>query len=144
MAEMEIEQILEILPHRYPMLMVDRVLECDYKERIVGVKNLTVNEEFFQGHFPGNPVMPGVLQLEAMAQLGGILMNRVMNREGSIAYFTGINNAKFKRMVKPGDQLRMEVVLSKVRMRTAKVHGKAFVDGKLACEADMMFHMGNE
>jgi 3-hydroxyacyl-[acyl-carrier-protein] dehydratase len=130
---------MKILPHRYPMLLVDRVLECDDKERIVGIKNLTMNEEIFQGHFPGHPVMPGVLQLEAMAQLGGILLNTILEREGAIAFFTGINNAKFRRMLRPGDTMRMEVVLQRIRLGTAKVHARTYVEDQLACEADMMF-----
>lgn len=139
MAVMEVEDIMKILPHRYPMLLVDRVLECDDKERIVGIKNLTMNEEIFQGHFPGHPVMPGVLQLEAMAQLGGILLNTILEREGAIAFFTGINNAKFRRMLRPGDTMRMEVVLQRIRLGTAKVHARTYVEDQLACEADMMF-----
>jgi beta-hydroxyacyl-ACP dehydratase FabZ len=139
MAEMEVSEILGILPHRYPMLLVDRIIECDSKERIVGVKNLTMNEVFFQGHFPNEPIMPGVLQLEAMAQVAGILINKMMGKEGQIAYFIGINNARFRRIVLPGDQLRIEVVLKKVRLGTAKIEGKTYVDGDIASEAEMTF-----
>ncbi|NCC51786.1 MAG: 3-hydroxyacyl-ACP dehydratase FabZ [Spartobacteria bacterium] len=139
---MEAEEILKLLPHRYPFMLVDRVIECDFKERIVGIKNLTFNEPFFQGHFPGHPVMPGVLQIEAMAQVGGILMNKAMNREGAIAYFTGVNNAKFRRMVIPGDTLTMEVKLLKVKLGIIKAHGETRVGDELACEADMTFSYG--
>lgn len=139
MGQIEITELMEILPHRYPMLLVDRVIECDYKERIVGIKNVTVNEPFFQGHFPGNPVMPGVIQVEAMAQVGGILLNQVTKREGDIAYFLAINNARFRRIIRPGDQMRIEVVLLKNRTSMAKLHGKVLVDGELASEAEMMF-----
>ncbi len=139
MACIETVDVMSILPHRYPMLLVDRVIECDDKERIVGIKNVTVNEPFFQGHFPGNPVMPGVLQVEAMAQVGGILLNRVTRREGDIAYFLAIHNARFRKIVRPGDQLRIEVVLLKNRTAMAKLHGKVLVDGGLASEAEMMF-----
>jgi beta-hydroxyacyl-ACP dehydratase FabZ len=139
MALLEAEDILKILPHRYPMLLVDRIIECDEKERIVGIKNVTFNELFFQGHFEGHPVMPGVLQIEAMAQVAGVLFNRVLKTEGRIAYFLSIDNARFRRIIRPGDQMRIEVVFKRVRMNMAKLHGKIFCDGELACEADMMF-----
>lgn len=141
MAIMETEEILHILPHRYPMLMVDRVIECDFQKRIVGIKNLSFNEPFFQGHFPGKPVMPGVLQLEAMAQVGGILMNRLINREGVISYFTSVTGAKFRKILVPGDQMRIEVEIKRVRLGTAKVEGRITVDGELACESEMTFSM---
>ena len=145
MAFMEAHEIMEVLPHRYPMMLVDRVLECDFEEkRIKGIKNVTFTEQVLQGHFPGQPIMPGVLQLEAMAQLGGILLNRILKTEGVISYFTGINNAKFRKVIIPGDQMVMEVVLQKFRLRTAKVHGTVHVDGKLACQADMMFSLATE
>ena len=109
-TRMEVEDILEILPHRYPFMLVDRIIEhLPEENRIVGLKNLTFNETFFQGHFPGNPVMPGVLQLEAMAQVAGVMLNLRAGNKGKIAYFMSINNAKFRRMVKPGDQLRIEI-----------------------------------
>ena len=139
MGEMDVEQIMKILPHRYPMLLVDRIIENDGKTRVVGIKNLTFNEPFFQGHFPGHPVMPGVLQLEAMAQVGGVLMNGLFGREGAVAYFLTVDNAKFRRVVRPGDQLRIEVVFLRARLGMSKVHGKAFVGDELACEADLMF-----
>ncbi|MBU1694298.1 MAG: 3-hydroxyacyl-ACP dehydratase FabZ [Verrucomicrobia bacterium] len=139
MPKLENEEILKILPHRYPMQLVDRILECDDKERVVGIKNLTANEPFFQGHFPGHPVMPGVLQLETMAQVAGVLLSRVLKQEGRIAYFLAIDNARFRKVVQPGDQLRIEVKFEKLRMGMAKVHGVCSVDGETACEADLMF-----
>lgn len=139
MADLNYEQILKTLPHRYPFLMVDRILECDDKERIVGIKNVTFNEPYFQGHFPGDPIMPGVMQIEAMAQVGGILLNRMSNREGAIAYFMAIDRAKFRRMVRPGDQLRIEITFLKARRTIAKVEGKAFVDGQAVSEAELTF-----
>jgi len=139
MIRLENEEIQKILPHRYPFLLVDRIIECDDKERVVGIKNLAANEPFFQGHFPGHPVMPGVLQLEAMAQCGGVLLSRVLKQQGRIAYFIAIDNARFRKICQPGDQLRIEVQFSKLRMGMAKVHGTILVDGELATEADLMF-----
>jgi len=139
MAVMEIDEIQQVLPHRYPFLLVDRVVECDFQTRIVAIKNLTGNEWFFQGHFPGRAVMPGVLQLEALAQTGGILLNRLLKKEGQIAYFLSIDNAKFRKILRPGDQMRLEVTLLKIRMGMSRVHLRVLVDGELACEADLMF-----
>jgi len=139
MPTLNSQEILEILPHRYPFMLVDRILECDDEKRIVGIKNLTFNELFFQGHFPGQPVMPGVLQMEAMAQVAGILLNRMFGGEGKISYFAAIDNARFRRPVVPGDQLRMEIEIIKAKPRLSKVHAKAFVDDKLVSEADLMF-----
>lgn len=139
MAVLEIKEIMEILPHRYPFLLVDRILECDDQKRIVGIKNLTFNEPFFQGHFPGQPVMPGVLQMEALAQVAGILLNRLFGAQGKVSYFAAIDNARFRRPVVPGDQLRMEVEIINAKPRLSKVSAKAFVDGKLVSEADLMF-----
>ncbi|WP_052882962.1 3-hydroxyacyl-ACP dehydratase FabZ [Kiritimatiella glycovorans] len=139
---METKEIMEVLPHRYPFLLVDRVVECDDEKRIVGIKNLTINEPYFQGHFPGEPVMPGVLQLEAMAQVGGILLNKLGSRAGQIAYFTSIERAKFRRMVVPGDQMRIEVTFLKHRLKMAKVEGRVLVDGERVCEAELMFTIG--
>lgn len=136
---LDIEEVMKILPHRYPMLLVDRVIETDFETKIVGIKNLTINELFFQGHFPGHPVMPGVLQLEAMAQVAGILLNRKLQNPGKIAYFLAIDNAKFRRILQPGDQMRIEVEFLKLRLGMARVHGRVLVDGELACEADLMF-----
>ena len=139
MSAITAEDILKILPHRYPMLLVDKVLDYRPNEYIVGYKNVTFNEPFFEGHFPGHPVMPGVLELEALAQLAGILFNRSGNREGQIAYFISVDNARFRRLVCPGDVLRMEIKVLKVRLSMYKVHGVATVDGEVACEADLMF-----
>ena len=136
---MNIHQILDYLPHRYPILLVDRVLEVVPGERITGLKNVSVNEPFFPGHFPGQPVMPGVLQLEAMAQVAGILLNKRSKREGKIAFFVTINNAKFRRIVRPGDQLRIEIEFTKARANFVWVTGKITVDGQLATEAELSF-----
>ncbi len=144
-TRMEVEDILELLPHRYPFMLVDRIIEYLPEEnRIVGLKNLTFNETFFQGHFPGNPVMPGVLQLEAMAQVAGVMLNLRAGNEGKIAYFMSINNAKFRRMVKPGDQLRIEIEGVRIRSRMAVVKGCAYVGEELASEAELSFGYGAE
>ena len=140
---MEIEDILKILPHRYPFMLVDRIIEqSDDGNRIVGLKNLTFNELFFQGHFPDNPVMPGVLQLEAMAQVAGVLLNSRSGNEGRIAYFMSIGNAKFRKVVKPGDQLIIEVEIVRMRSRMAVVKAKAFVGDNLVSEAELSFGYG--
>jgi beta-hydroxyacyl-ACP dehydratase FabZ len=138
MATMDIQEIMKLLPHRYPFLLVDRVIECDDQRRIVGIKNVTMNEPFFQGHFPGVPVMPGVLQIEAMAQTGGILINRIANAGERVPFFMSIDNAKFRRVVKPGDQLRIEITITTLKPRVAKFSGKCLVDGEVASEADLM------
>ena len=135
MSVMETKDILKILPHRYPMLLVDRVLECDGKERIVAIKNITFNEPYLQGHFPGDPIMPGVLQMEAMAQVAGILMNQLFQGNGRIAYFLAIDNARFRRVVRPGDQLRIHVVKERQRQNVWKFQGTAKVDGVVVAEA---------
>ena len=132
-------QIQEIIPHRYPMLLVDRVLECDDKERIVALKNITFNEPCFQGHFPGRPIMPGVLQLECMAQVGGVLLNHLLSHDGQVAYFLAVDKARFRKILRPGDQLRIEAKLLRVRMGMARFHGKVIVNGEVASEAEIMF-----
>lgn len=135
--EIKIQEIMDLLPHRYPMLMVDRILEFERKTKIVGIKNVTINEPFFPGHFPGKPVMPGVLIIEAMAQTGAVLiMQEYDNIEDYVIYFMTIDKVKFRRPVVPGDQMRMnlDVVLS--RRNICKLKGKAFVDGELAASAE--------
>lgn len=136
---LNIEQIMQYLPHRYPFLLVDRVVEFEERKRIVGLKNVTINEPFFQGHFPGRPVMPGVLIIEAMAQVGGLLvLENVENLEDKVIYFLGLDNVRWRRPVTPGDQIRFEVELVQVRGATVKMRGVGTVDGQLAAEADMM------
>lgn len=133
---LNINEILEILPHRYPFLLIDRVVEIDRKQRIVALKNVTVNEPFFPGHFPGYPVMPGVLIVEAIAQAGAaLLLTEVEERHDHLAFFTGIERAKFRRPVTPGDQLRLEVTVLAWRRTAVRMEGKAYVDGKVAAEA---------
>ncbi|HEX3892216.1 MAG TPA: 3-hydroxyacyl-ACP dehydratase FabZ [Terracidiphilus sp.] len=133
-----IQEILEFLPHRYPFLLIDRVIEYEPAKRLVAIKNVTINEPFFQGHFPGYPIMPGVLVVEAMAQAGGVILTAEMpDRHQKLVVFTGIERAKFRRPVTPGDQLRIEVDVLSFRPRNGKIEGKAFVDGKLACEATL-------
>jgi UDP-3-O-[3-hydroxymyristoyl] N-acetylglucosamine deacetylase / 3-hydroxyacyl-[acyl-carrier-protein] dehydratase len=133
-----IEEIMKILPHRYPFLLVDRILEIEAGKRIVGMKNVTINEPFFQGHFPGHPIMPGVLIIEAMAQVGGMLLMGTVPDPGSkVVYFTSLNNVKWRRPVKPGDQLRFELDLVQVRGMMCKMNGVAKVDGEVVCEAEM-------
>jgi UDP-3-O-[3-hydroxymyristoyl] N-acetylglucosamine deacetylase/3-hydroxyacyl-[acyl-carrier-protein] dehydratase len=133
-----IEEIMKVLPHRYPFLLVDRVLEIDAGKRIVGIKNVTINEPVFQGHFPGHPIMPGVQINEAMAQVGGmLLMGAVADPEKKVVYFTSLNNVKWRRPVKPGDQLRFELELLQVRGMMCKMQGVAKVDGEVVAEAEM-------
>jgi 3-hydroxyacyl-[acyl-carrier-protein] dehydratase len=135
---MDIGQIMEFLPHRYPFLLIDRVVEFERAKRIVAIKNVTINEPFLQGHFPGYPITPGVLVVEAMAQAGCILLlSEVADRESKLVVFTGIEEAKFRRPVTPGDQLRIEVDVLSFRPRRGRMTGKAIVDGKVACEATL-------
>lgn len=136
-TELNIEKIWEIIPHRYPFLMVDRVTEIIGFESIKGYKNITINEQMFQGHFPKAPVFPGVLILEALAQLGAILILRKFPPERRMAYFTGIEKARFKRVVVPGDRLDMEVKITRDRDVFVVMEGKAFVDGQLAAQGTM-------
>jgi len=133
---MDIRQIQRILPHRYPFLMIDRVIDLVPRERIVAVKNVTINEPYFQGHFPGLPIMPGVLIVEAVAQAGGaLLLTEVEDRDEKLMVFTGIERARFRRPVSPGDQLRIEVEVKSWRMNAVRMEGKAYVGEKRVAEA---------
>ncbi len=145
-GEMNIEKILRILPHRYPFLLVDRILECEPGKSIKGMKNVTINEPFFQGHFPGRPVMPGVLILEAMAQVGGALAYLMTERESDtrLIYFLGLDKVRFRKTVVPGDQIIFELTILKQKMGMYKMAGRATVDGKLVAEAELMATMSDE
>ena len=136
-----IREIMEILPHRYPMLLIDRITDFEALKRARGYKNLTINEPFFQGHFPGNPVLPGVYMIEAMAQLGGTLILEPDEFHQLTPLLTGIENARFRRQVIPGDRLDMEVTMVRMRSRMGWVNGTAHVDGKLVCSAGLMFSL---
>ncbi len=141
---LEIQEIMDYLPHRYPFLLVDRVIEYEERQKIVGIKNVTINEPFFQGHFPGAPIMPGVLILESMAQVGGILVFKTLqDHRQKLVYFIGIENARFRKPVRPGDQLRLEIVVIRMRTRIGKLAGKAYVEGDLVAEAEVMFSVGD-
>jgi len=139
---MDVRWIQSVLPHRYPMLMVDRVLELEPGKRITAVKSVSMNEPYFQGHFPGQPVVPGVLLIEGMAQAGGILLlHGVEDRSQKLLYFMSIERARFRRPVVPGDQLRYEVEILRMRSSTCKLQGRATVDGELVAEAVCMSAM---
>jgi beta-hydroxyacyl-ACP dehydratase FabZ len=133
------KEIQEILPHRFPFLLVDRILELAVGKRVVGIKNVTINEPFFAGHFPGNPIMPGVLILEAMAQVGGILLVSSLDARGEkkVIYLAGIDKVRFRKPVVPGDQVRFEVEILQTRRQLSRFKGAAYVDGKLVAEAEM-------
>lgn len=132
------QEIMAIIPHRPPFLLVDRILEMD-ATHAVGIKQVTMNEPFFVGHFPGHPIMPGVLTIEALAQVGAVAVLSLPQYQGQLVYFAGIDNARFKRPVTPGDTLRLEVQVEKLRGRIGKAHGIATVDGLLVAEADLTF-----
>ena len=135
---LDINTIQKILPHRYPFLLVDMIIEVA-EGKVVVIKNVTINEPFFQGHFPGHPIMPGVLIIEAMAQVGGVGALTMKANVGKLAYFLSIDNARFRKPVVPGDVLRIEVDLLKARLNIMKTHGVAKVDGEVVAESDMMF-----
>ncbi|MCM3617938.1 3-hydroxyacyl-ACP dehydratase FabZ [Sutcliffiella horikoshii] len=141
---LDINEIKEIIPHRYPFLLIDRIIEIEEGQRAIGIKNVTANEEFFNGHFPQFPVMPGVLIVEALAQVGAVAMLKKEENKGRLAFFTGIDNCRFKRQVVPGDQLRLEVEMTRVRGSIGKGKGTATVDGQLVCELEMMFALGQK
>ncbi|MBA2175296.1 3-hydroxyacyl-ACP dehydratase FabZ [Halobacillus locisalis] len=136
---LDIQQIKEIIPHRYPFLLIDQVEEIIEGEKAVGYKNVTMNEPFFQGHFPDYPVMPGVLITEALAQMGAVAMLKKEENQGKLAFFTGIDKCRFKRQVVPGDRLKLEVEIVRLKGPMGKGKAKATVDGELACEAEIMF-----
>lgn len=142
---LSITEIQEIIPHRYPFLLIDKVVEIEPKKRIVAIKSVTINEPFFQGHFPDYPIMPGVLIVEAMAQAGGaLLLTELEDRENKLMVFGGIERAKFRKPVGPGDQLRLEVEVIVWRSNAVKMQGSAFVDGKLVCEATISCALFNK
>ncbi|QZY55539.1 3-hydroxyacyl-ACP dehydratase FabZ [Crassaminicella profunda] len=132
-------EIQKIIPHRYPFLLVDKIIEMEPGKKAVGIKNVTINEPFFQGHFPGNPIMPGVLQVEALAQVGAVSVLSMEEHKGKLALFTGIENAKFRRQVVPGDTLRLEVEMSKMRRGMGKGEAVAYVGDEVACKATIKF-----
>ena len=137
-------EIQSIIPHRYPMLLVDRIVELEPLKRAVGIKNVSMNEQFFLGHFPGEPVMPGVLLIEAMAQVGGIAMLYPQENRGKLAFFAGIDRVKFRRPVVPGDQVRMVAEIVKIRGAMGKVWAEAFVDDQLVAEGEFLFALSSQ
>jgi 3-hydroxyacyl-[acyl-carrier-protein] dehydratase len=141
---LDVTQIKEIIPHRYPFLLVDRILEVEEGVRAVGIKNVSANEEFFNGHFPDYPVMPGVLIVEALAQVGAVAMLKKEENRGRLAFFAGIDGCRFKKQVKPGDQLRLEVEIIRLRGPIGKGKAVATVDGEVACEAEITFALGEK
>lgn len=145
MSILDSRAIQEILPHRFPFLLVDKIIELEPRTRIVGIKQVTINEHFFQGHFPEAPVMPGVLQIEALAQVGAILVLREFeDRANKIPFFSGIDKARFRRPVVPGDTLTLEVIALRTGSKVQKMHGIAKVDGQIAAEAEIMCILGDK
>ncbi|MGE7694031.1 3-hydroxyacyl-ACP dehydratase FabZ [Lysinibacillus sp. NPDC094177] len=140
---LDIQQIQEVLRHRYPFLLVDRVLELEEGKSAVAIKNVTINEEFFNGHFPNYPVMPGVLIVEALAQVSAIIMLTKEGNQGRLGLLAGIDNCRFKKQVKPGDQLRLEVEITRLKGAIGKGRGVATVDGEIACETELIFAFGS-
>ena len=141
-VNIDINEIMKLIPHRYPFLLVDKVVEFEEATSLTAIKNVTINEPFFVGHFPERPVMPGVLIVEAMAQAGAILLFQTKKVRGeednNLVFLAGVDKARFKRVVEPGDQLRMEIAVTKIKGAVWKMEGKAYVDGKLACSAEIM------
>ncbi len=142
----DIQKIMNLLPHRYPFIMIDRILELVPGEKVIALKNVSINEPFFQGHFPGSPIMPGVLIIEAMAQAGAMLAAESLPEEeqGSLIYFMGMNKVKFRKPVVPGDQIIFEIKFLKQRAKVFKMSGMAFVDEKLVAEAELMASFGEK
>ena len=136
---MDIQEIKDTIPHRYPFLLVDKVTEIEEGERVVGYKNVTINEPFFQGHFPDYPVMPGVLIIEALAQVGAVAMLGMEENKGKIGFLAGVDKCRFKRQVVPGDQLKLEVEITRIKGPIGKGKGTATVNGEVACQAEIMF-----
>lgn len=142
---MEMSEILTVLPHRYPFLLVDRILEMEKDTRAVGLKNVSVNEPFFQGHFPSVPIMPGVLIIEGMAQVGAVLLlSTIPDRHNKLIYFSGIDKCRFRRPVVPGDQIRYELKVLRLKSHVCRMEGKAYVDGVLAAEAEILSVMSDK
>ncbi|MEJ7651955.1 MAG: 3-hydroxyacyl-ACP dehydratase FabZ [Chloroflexia bacterium] len=140
---LEAEDIQRIIPHRYPFLLIDRIIEIEYGRRAVGIKNVSANEPYFQGHFPGAPIMPGVLQVEALAQVGAVAILGLPENKGKLAYFAGIDGVRFKRPVRPGDQLVLEVVLDRLRSRIGMGTGTARVGDEVVVEGRFIFALGD-
>jgi len=137
--ELNTLEIQKLIPHRYPFLLVDKIIEMEPGKSAVGIKNVTINEPFFQGHFPGQPIMPGVLIVEAMAQVAAVICMGSEENQGKLGVFTGIDNCKFRRQVVPGDTIRMEVEMTAFRRGIGKAEAKAYVEGQLACAANLTF-----